>query len=50
MAGTAIDALENPGVIERAKADLAERTAHTPYSSPLPPEVQPAIEAMSKGI
>ena len=50
MAGTAIDALENPGVIEKAKADLAERTRNTPYASPLPPEVQPAIEAMSKGI
>ena len=50
MAGTAIDALEKPAVIERAKADLAERTRLTPYASPLPPDVKPAIEAMSKGV
>ena len=50
MAGTAIDALEKPGLIERAKSDLADRTKHTPYSSPLGPDVKPAIEAMSKGI
>ena len=50
MAGTAIDALEQPGLIDRAKADLAERTRLSPYQSPLPQGVQPAIEAMSKGI
>ncbi len=50
MAGTAIDAMEDPDLIERAKADLAERTRATPYVCPLPPDVQPPIQAMSKGV
>ena len=50
MAGTALDALQDPGLIERAKADLAERTRDTPYTSPLPSDVQPPIQAMSRGI
>ncbi len=50
MAGTAIDALQRPEVIEAAKADLAARTKATPYVSPLPPDVQPPIAAMSRGV
>ena len=50
MAGTAIDALENPALIERAKADLAARTKVTPYVCPLPTDVNPPIQAMSKGV
>jgi aminobenzoyl-glutamate utilization protein B len=50
MAGTAIDALENPALIERAKADLAARTKATPYVCPLPDDVNPPIQAMSKGV
>ena len=50
MAGTAVDAINNPEVIARAKADLAERTRATPYVCPLPPDVQPPIAAMSKGV
>ena len=50
MAGTALDALQDPGLIERAKADLAERTRDTPYTSPLPDDVQPPIQAMSRGV
>ena len=50
MAGTAIDALQQPGVIERAKADLAARTKDTPYVCPLPDDVHPPIAAMSKGV
>ena len=49
MAGTAVDALRDPGLIARAKADLAERTRLTPYVCPLPPDVQPPIAAMSRG-
>lgn len=49
MAGTAVDALESPDLIERAKADHAARTKLTPYVCPLPPDVQPPIEAMSRG-
>ncbi len=50
MAGTALDALQDPGLIERAKADLAERTSATPYKSPLAADVQPPIQAMSRGV
>ena len=50
MAGTALDALRDPGLIERAKADLAARTRSTPYRSPLPADVQPPIAAMSQGV
>ena len=50
MAGTAIDALQRPEVIESAKADLAARTKATPYVCPLPPDVEPPIAAMSKGV
>ena len=49
MAGTAVDALKDSSLIERAKADLAERTAAKPYSSPLPADLQPPIAQMSRG-
>ncbi|MBV8449261.1 MAG: amidohydrolase, partial [Hyphomicrobiales bacterium] len=44
MAGTAIDAIRDADVIAQAKADLQERTQGTPYASPLPPEVKPALD------
>jgi aminobenzoyl-glutamate utilization protein B len=50
MAGTAVDALRDPQLIERAKADHAARTRATPYVCPLPPDVNPPIQAMSKGV
>ena len=50
MAGTAIDALQQPDVIQRAKADLAARTKDTPYVCPLPDDVEPPIKAMSMGV
>ncbi len=50
MAGTAIDAIQQPDVIARAKADLAARTKATPYVCPLPDDVFPPIKAMSKGV
>jgi len=43
MAGTAIDALGDPGLIARAKADLAERTRDNPYISPLPATLKPPV-------
>jgi aminobenzoyl-glutamate utilization protein B len=43
MAGTAVDTLNDPALIERCKADLASRTARSPYISPLPADVQPPI-------
>jgi len=50
MAGTALDALQDPALIARAKADLAERTRVTPYKCPLPDDVEPPIKAMSLGV
>ena len=47
MAGTALDAIRDPAVIAEAKRDLKERVGDTPYSSPLPAEVGPALD-MSK--
>jgi aminobenzoyl-glutamate utilization protein B len=43
MAGVAVDALGDPALIARAKADLAARTEATPYECPLPADVQPPI-------
>lgn len=47
MAGTALDAIRDPAIIAEAKRDLKERVGDTPYASPLPPEVGPALD-MSK--
>src|SRR3712207_6999527 len=44
MAGTAVDCLRDPGLVAAAKADLAARTADTPYEPVLPPEVQPPFD------
>ncbi|MBU6499826.1 MAG: amidohydrolase [Rhodospirillales bacterium] len=47
MASTAVDALENPALVEQAKADHAARMAVTPYVSPLPADVRPPIKALA---
>jgi len=44
MAGVAVDALGDPGLIARAKADLKARTDAVPYVSPLPADVQPPLQ------
>ncbi len=43
MAGTAVDALRNPELIARAKADHQARTGGKPYRSPLPADAKPAL-------
>jgi len=43
MAGTAVDALKNPELIARAKAEHAARMAESPYVCPLPADVKPAL-------
>ncbi len=43
MAGTAVDALQNPELIAKAKADHRKRTGGKPYESPLPPDAKPAL-------
>ena len=44
MAGLAVEALEDPALRARAKADLKARTDVTPYDCPLPPDVKPPIQ------
>jgi aminobenzoyl-glutamate utilization protein B len=46
MAATGVSALQSPRLIADAQADLAARTAETPYVCPIPPEVEPPIKAM----
>jgi len=43
MAGTVVDALADQSLIRRAKEDLAQRVAATPYICPLPPDLDPPI-------
>lgn len=49
MAGTAVDAIRNPDLIARAKADLEARTAGNPYVCPIPQDVQPPIRMSGGG-
>jgi aminobenzoyl-glutamate utilization protein B len=44
MAGLGVKALTEQDLIEAAKADLAKRTARTPYVSPLPDNVSPPLD------
>jgi aminobenzoyl-glutamate utilization protein B len=43
MAGTAIDLLRDPALIEEAKADFRERLAGTPFVNPIPDDVEPPV-------
>ncbi|PWS39248.1 amidohydrolase [Falsiroseomonas bella] len=43
MAGTAVDAILNPDLIAKAKADHHARTGGKPYQSPLPADAKPAL-------
>jgi aminobenzoyl-glutamate utilization protein B len=47
MAATAVRAIQEPSIIARAKADLAERVAETPYICPIPADVEPPLKAMA---
>jgi aminobenzoyl-glutamate utilization protein B len=44
MAGLAAEALVDPALIARAKADHRARTDVTPYECPLPAEVEPPVQ------
>ena len=44
MAGVAVDALQDPQLIAKAKADLAALTAVDPYVCPLPEDLVPPIK------
>ena len=43
MAGSAIDALENPSILQRAKEEFLRRTGGQAYESPIPPQVNPKV-------
>ncbi len=43
MAGVAVDALADPALIARARAEHKARTGATPYQTPLPTDLQPPI-------
>lgn len=44
MASTAVDLLTDESLLARAKQDHAQRTAAQPYVSPIPPDVEPALQ------
>jgi len=46
LADAAICALENPEIIEKAKAEFLEATGGKPYQCPIPAEVKPAASRM----
>ncbi|MGH6919045.1 MAG: amidohydrolase, partial [Geminicoccaceae bacterium] len=44
MAGTALECLSRPALIEAARADHAARLAQSPYRCPIPDDVRPPIQ------
>ncbi len=44
MAGTAIEALKDPALVARAKADHQARLAASPYVCPIPADVKPPVQ------
>ena len=44
MAGTALDVLQNPALLEAAKADHQAQVGRTPYVCPLPADLQPPVK------
>jgi len=44
MAAVAVEALDDPSLVARAKADHKARTEATPYDCPLPADVKPPIQ------
>jgi aminobenzoyl-glutamate utilization protein B len=44
MAGTAVDCLSTPALIEAARAEHAARLARSPYRCPIPDDVQPPLQ------
>ena len=48
LAGTAIDMIENPELIEKAKAEHVSRVGSEPFVSPIPKDVKPQAIGMKK--
>jgi len=49
MAGTAIDLIADPRLIERAKRDHRERLDGRPFVNPIPDDVEPSLPATAHG-
>ncbi len=49
MAATAVDALSDPALLERAKAEFRERTRDNPYVCPVDDDVEPSL-SMALGV
>ncbi len=49
MAGTAVDVLGDPALLEQAKSDHRARLDRTPYASPLPEGLQPVLDMAGTG-
>ena len=47
MAATAVEALKDRSIIDRAKADYRARTDDNPYVCPLPKDVKPPIKSLA---
>ncbi len=50
MAGTAVDLLADPDLLESAKVDHRARTTRTPYESPIPAGVKAPIQPRPAGV
>jgi aminobenzoyl-glutamate utilization protein B len=48
MAGTALDLILDPKLIERARADHRERLNRTPFVNPIPDDVEPPLAAAAQ--
>jgi aminobenzoyl-glutamate utilization protein B len=49
LAATAVDALRDPTLIERAQAEFRERTRDNPYVCPVDADVEPSL-SMALGV
>lgn len=46
IAATAVEVLQNPELIEKAKTELKERLQGKSYISPIPQDVKPLVKKM----
>lgn len=44
IAATAVEVLQNPELIEKAKTELKERLKGKSYTSPIPQDVKPLVK------
>ena len=49
MAATAVEVMQNPQIIEKAKAELKERLGGASYVCPIPEGVKPSVKKIVLG-